>query len=275
MKHSIMTLLTATLVAAALATPSFGKGDKDSNSKREKEVINQVYEVGKNPRLSLSNLNGGATITGWDKNTIEVTATKRGSSRERLDEATVKCEMKNDHLRIEVDYDFDDDDQIHYNDSTVEVEFEIRVPRGIEVDRVELINGGIDISDLNGDVSASSVNGDVTGDRLAGEIHLSTVNGDVSLRTVVGDDSIELSSVNGSVDISLPRNVNAKVSASTVHGDVHGQLAKGVTHAGSSMDAVLGNGGMRIELSTVNGDIRVRRDGSGGRGDDDSDNDSE
>jgi DUF4097 and DUF4098 domain-containing protein YvlB len=274
MKHTIMTLLTATLVAA-LATPSFCKGDKDSNSKREKEVINQAYEVGKNARLSLNNLNGAATITGWDKNTIEVTATKRASSRERLDDATVQFDMKNDHLRIEVDYEFGDDNQIRYNDGMVEVEFEIRVPRGIEIDRIELVNGGIDISDLSGDVSASSVNGDVSGDQLAGEIHLSTVNGDVSLRTVVGDDSIELSSVNGSVDISLPRNVNAKVSASTVHGDVHGQLAKGVTHAGSSMDAVLGNGGMRIELSTVNGDIRIRRDGNGASADDDSEDDSD
>jgi DUF4097 and DUF4098 domain-containing protein YvlB len=263
MKHAITVIATVAAMTAALAAPS---------SATEREEINQVYQVGKNARLSLSNLNGAATISGWDKYTIEVKATKTTSgSRERLDDVTVNFDMKNDHLRIDVDY----DDSEHWHDGGVGVSFEIHVPHSIEIKDIKLVNGDLEVSDVTGDVSASSVNGEVTGDQLGGEVHLSTVNGDVSLKSVVGHDSIELSSVNGSVDISLPRKVNAKVSASTIHGDVHGELAHGVTHAGSSMDAVLGNGGMRIELSTVNGDIRIRRDGSGARADDDSEDDSD
>jgi DUF4097 and DUF4098 domain-containing protein YvlB len=275
MKHTIMALTTAMLMAA-LATPSAGKGEKDKNDRRngnsEKEVINQVYEVGKDARLSLSNLNGAATITGWDKNTIEVTATKRASSRERLDDATVQFDLKDDRLRIEVDYDFEDG-EYNGSDGFVSVEFEIRVPRDIEIDRIELVNGGIDIDGVSGDVDAASVNGDVTGDDLSGVARLATVNGDVSLASVRGNKAIQLSSVNGSVMLYLPRNVNAKLSASTVHGDIHGDLGNGVTHAGSSMDAVLGNGGRRIQLGTVNGDIRIRRASADAR--DDSDDDSD
>jgi hypothetical protein len=276
MKHTILTLAIVTLVTAPLATP-VAKGDKHKNNwgSTESEVINQTYEVGTNARLSLSNLNGAATITGWDKKTIEVVATKRGSSRTMLDVATVEFDLKDDHLRIEVEYDFDEDD---YDDDwkrrqMVEVDFEIHVPRGLEVRRVELVNGGIDISDITGDVNVASVNGDVTGENLAGEAHLSTVNGDVKLSGVKADNDIELSSVNGSVTLYLPKNVNAKLSASTVHGDIDGDLGNGVTHAGSSMDAVLGSGGPRIELGTVNGDIKIRRAGSAQRGgaDDDSD----
>jgi len=135
------------------------------------------------------------------------------------------------------------------------------------------VNGGLDISGLRGDVNAASVKGDVTGEGLSGETHLSTVNGDVSLSSVKGHDAIELSSVNGSVTLYLPKNANAKLSASTVHGDIRGDLGNGVTHAGSSMDAVLGSGGPRIELGTVNGDIRIRRVGD--KSDDDSDDDSD
>ena len=188
MKHTIMTLAIATLVTAPLATSTAAKGDKHKSSwgSTETEVINQTYQVGKNARLSLSNLNGAATITGWDKNTIEVTATKRGTSREMLDGATVEFDLHDDHLRIEVEYDYDENDR--YSDARIwdgnqmiEVNFEIRVPRGLEIRRVELVNGGIDVSDMTGDVKVASVNGDVTGENLAGEAYLSTVNGDVEL----------------------------------------------------------------------------------------------
>ena len=259
MKHTIVTTLGAVLVSTAFLTTM-------SAAKDEREEINQVYQAGKDARLSLSNLNGGVRITAWDKNTIEVKAVKTTSGpRELLDEVTVKMRMNDDHLRIEVEYDFDDDRSYHDGD-LVEVEFEINVPRGIRVDAVELVNGNLDVSGVEGDVDASSVNGEVTGARLAGDVQLSAVNGDVSLTGIVGYESIRLSSVNGSVAIVLPREVNAKLTASTVHGEVHGDLGHGVTHAGSSLDAVLGSGGARIDLGTVNGDIRIRRaDGNDAR----------
>jgi DUF4097 and DUF4098 domain-containing protein YvlB len=266
MKHTIKTMVAALAVSAALANPCAGKS--------ETEVINQTYDVGDHARLSLSNLNGSATITGWDRNTIEVKATKRTKgSRDRLDDATVEFDMNNDRLRIEVKYEFDD----RWNDTDLEVEFEIKMPRDAEINAVELVNGNLEISNFSADVQASSVNGDVTATQLAGEVELSTVNGDVSLESVVDHDTIRLNSVNGSVSVLLPRNVNAKLSASTIHGDVRGDLGHGVTHAGSSMDAVLGNGGPRISLSTVNGDIKIRRaDGKDAHESDrDSDDDSE
>ena len=263
MKHAITVLATVATMTAALAAPS---------SATEREEVNQTYQVGKDARLSLSNLNGSVSISGWDKKTIEVKATKTTSgSRERLDDVTINFDMKDDHLRIDVDY----DDSEHWTDGGVGVEFDIQVPRATRIKDIKLVNGDLEITNITGDVSASSVNGEVTGDKLGGEVQLSTVNGDVSLKTVVGDDSIELSSVNGSVTLLLPKKVNATLSASTIHGDVRGDLGHGVTHAGSSMDAVLGSGGTRIELSTVNGDIRIRRDGSGARADDDSEDDSD
>ncbi len=263
MKHAITAIATAAAMTVALAAPS---------SATEREEVNQSYPVGKDARLSLSNLNGAVTISGWDKKTIEVKATKTTSgSRERLDDVTINFDMKNDHLRIDVDY----DDSKQWHDGGVGVEFEIHVPHATDIKDVKLVNGDLKITDVIGDVAASSVNGEVDGDQLGGEVHLSTVNGGVSLKSVVGHESIELSSVNGSVTLELPRKVNAKLSASTIHGDIRGDLGHGVTHAGSSLDAVLGNGGARIDLSTVNGDIRVRRDGSGAGADDDSEDDSD
>lgn len=247
MKHTTLLIVAAAVAVAPPAT---------SADREVREEINQVYEVGRSARLSLSNLNGDARVTGWDRGTIEVKATKRATGgRERLDDAVVHFNLENDHLRIEVEY----EDNDRWNDVFVEVDFEIRVPRTTAIDEVELVNGGVEIRSLTGDVEASSVNGNVDGSQLEGEVRLAAVNGDVSLTEVKGDEDIRLSSVNGSVSIVLPQGVNAKLSASTVHGDIRGELARGVTHAGNSMDAVLGRGGTRISLDTVNGDIRIRR----------------
>ncbi len=279
MKHTITTLTMVALVAVALSAPAAGKGDKKStHGLKETEVQKQTYGVGKNARLSLSNLNGAVTVTGWDKDEFEVTVTKHASLKEQLDDADVKIDFNDDHLRIEVDYDFNDYDEddettTFDGDDLVDVDFEIRAPRYAEIRRIELVNGGMEISGLSGDVSASSVNGNVRGEKLSGETHLSTVNGNVTLSNVTKHDEIDLSSVNGSVTLYLPKNVNARLTASTVHGDIRGDLGHGVTHAGGSMDAVLGTGGPRIELGTVNGDIRIRRAGSDQRGDSDDDSD--
>ena len=79
MNRTIVTILLAAALVAAPSAPFAG----------ESEVTNEAFEVGKNARLSLSNLNGPATITGGSGNKIEITATKRTSgSLERLDGAT-------------------------------------------------------------------------------------------------------------------------------------------------------------------------------------------
>ncbi len=237
-----------------------------AESKEEREVVTQTFDVGKNPTLTLANLNGGARIEGWDKKSIEVIATKTtNGSRERLEDARVDFDMKNDHLRIDVEYDSND----HWNNDGVSVTFEIHVPYGTEVENAKLVNGDLEIRELSGDVEASSVNGEVTGAKLSGDVHLSTVNGDVFLASA-GKEPIRLKSVNGNVVLVLPRDANAKLSISTVHGDIRGDMGNGVKYAGSSMDTVLGSGGRRIEIGTVNGDVKVRRgEGSGERGSDD------
>lgn len=265
MAHTIRVILATVLLSAILVSTSAGK--------TEREESTQSYKVGKHPRLSLSNLNGATQITGWNGNTIEVKVTKFTSgSRDRLDDVTVNVDLNDDHLRIDVEYEDTDD----WHNDGVSVDFEIRVPRSTSIENVKLVNGDLEVRDLTGDIEASSVNGEVFGVDLSGEVNLSTVNGDVSLISM-GDEPIRLKSVNGAVTLVLPKNVNAKRSASTVHGDISGKLGHGITHAGSSMDAVLGSGGRRIELGTVNGDIEIRHTGADDaqKGSRDSDDDTE
>ncbi|MDH4337033.1 MAG: DUF4097 domain-containing protein [Candidatus Krumholzibacteria bacterium] len=260
-RFTMAALALAVVLAVALAAPAAVA--KKWN--KVKEESHQSFDAGKKGSLSLSNINGDVTVTGYDGTTIEVDAIKYASSQERLDETTIESSMKNGHVVIKVDID-DHDDWDH--DGNAGVEFTIRVPRGTRIDEVELVNGDLQLDGIEGEVDASSVNGDVTATHLSGAVALSAVNGDVELDVTGAVDSIRLQSVNGTVELTLPRNASARVSASTVHGSIRGtgeiKADRGIV--GSSLSSVLGKGEGTIKLDTVNGNIRIYQEGEKDKG---------
>ncbi len=146
---------------------------------------------------------------------------------------------------------------VHRND--VAVDFTVHVPAGIGlVERS--VNGDVSAEDLRGDVVAKTVNGKV---RVAtsGHAEASTVNGGIDVRMGRGDwdDEARFTTVNGSITVAFPPSLGAEVEASTVNGGidsdfplaVHGRL--NARH----INAVIGDGGGKLKLSTVNGSIRL------------------
>ncbi len=240
-----------------------------SVSAKVNETINQVYDTNSHPTLSLKNVNGGLVIEGWDQNRIEVTAVKTGRNQEILDELKVNCSMNNNHLRIEVKYDFDNDWDHNGNGNNAAVDFNIKVPRGTELSEVALVNGGIDVSNIEGDTEVASVNGHVAGKALGGNVILTTVNGGVELDASTGIESITMHSVNGSVRLMLPKKFDARIDASTVHGYIttEGVDVETTKFSGTSMRGTIGKGTLRVDLNTVNGSIKIRRDGESNQAD--------
>lgn len=248
----------AAAVAVAVPQPSTGA----SHSKRLTKEIHEVCDLGPDGKLSLSNVNGDVRVTGWDQSKVEVTATKSANSQRRLDEAEVEINCERGRVTIEVDY--PDHARYDHGDDPARVDFEIRVPRTTRLDDFHVVNGDVELKDISGRVNVSSVNGSVNGEKLSGDLDLSTVNGSVDLAVGGETNSIKLHSVNGMVSVYLPRDVNARLSASTVHGDIRGGSAFRAHEShftGSSLDGIIGEGGGRIDLATVNGDIRIRREG--------------
>jgi len=67
--------------------------------------------------------------------------------------------------------------------------------------------------------------------------------------------------VNGSVTLELPATLDATVSANTINGDITSDFplttsSKLVAHHASG---VIGGGGRRVELTAVNGSVRLAR----------------
>lgn len=235
-------------------------------SAKTTETINQVYDTGAHPRLSIDNVNGDLTLEGWDKNKIEFTAVKTASNQERLEDLQVECRKDGDRVTIRVKYPHENTFSGH-GDEGPRVDFTVHVPRGTEIDRIEFVNGDVEITNVEGDVEVSSVNGRVSGTKLGGDVNLSTVNGDVELVATSNISSIRLNSVNGDLKLMLPKKFDARIEAGTLHGDItaiDGIDVDATKFTGSSMQGVIGKGTMRVDLNTVNGSIQIRHEGSKG-----------
>ncbi len=231
---------------------------------RVSETINQVYDTGAHPRLSIKNVNGDLTLEAWSKNTIELTAVKSARNQDDLDNVHVICEKSGERVSVRVEYKHERDDW----NQTGTVDFTLHVPAGTEVDRIEFVNGDIEITGIEGDVEASSVNGEVSGRKLGGDVVLSTVNGEVELWATSDINSIRMNAVNGDVNLILPRKFDARIQAGTLHGDitaVEGLDVDATRFSGTSMQGTIGKGTMKVDLNTVNGSIQIRRDGEDGK----------
>jgi len=142
-----------------------------------------------------------------------------------------------------------------------EVEFTVRVPAGVHF-RGHTVNGEVTAEDMGADAYVHTVNGDVRVS-AAGLAEASTVNGSVFASVGRADwrGDLEFSTVNGSITVELPEGVGAEVTAGTVNGDIETDFPLTVRgrFGPRRLTGTIGDGGRDLSLSTVNGDIRLRR----------------
>ena len=147
-------------------------------------------------------------------------------------------------------------------DNDVAVDFEIRVPKGVKVG-VFGVNGGVSVEGASSEVRAATVNGSVDAVSMGGPVQASTVNGSVhaTMGRFDGDQDLTYSTVNGTVVAEFTGDVDADIDLSTVNGRF--QTDWPVTLSGRidprRLRATLGKGGRRIKLSTVNGNVELRK----------------
>jgi DUF4097 and DUF4098 domain-containing protein YvlB len=137
----------------------------------------------------------------------------------------------------------------------------LHVPQNADIDKVNLVNGTLDVKQISGEITANLVNGKLRASDLAGTADLSTVNGtiDANYTSLNNVRRIKLGSVNGTLNLLLPQSPNADVSASAVNGSISTDFPLTVKghFVGKSVSGTLGSGGVEIELNNVNGSIHI------------------
>jgi hypothetical protein len=174
----------------------------------------------------------------------------------------------------------DDDDRRRNRNRNVEVRFDVQVPRGVRVAagtvngsmsvrgtgaevRASTVNGGVEVRDAGGQVRASTVNGNVRVTTSAGPVNASTVNGSInaSMGNLNREGDMKFNTVNGTITVETPSSLDANISIDTMFGGISSdfpvQLSGkfGPRHA----EGVIGRGGRRISMNTVNGSVELRK----------------
>jgi DUF4097 and DUF4098 domain-containing protein YvlB len=141
------------------------------------------------------------------------------------------------------------------------VDFSVRLPEGVRfVGRT--VNGSVAGDSLKSDVMLRTVNGRIALS-TTGEGDAQTVNGSIeaSLGELAGSGRLEFKTVNGSINLRLPRDADADLHAETVNGRFESELpltVRSMSRRNRRVDGTLGRGGRELDVRTVNGGIRLQ-----------------
>jgi putative adhesin len=220
-----------------------------------------VVKLGRGGRLAVTTRIASIKVTGWDRDTVEATATGESGPRQ------LKAEVTGDPSRARV---------FLYVPAAArrydrEIEIQVNLPRYAEVETLESQSGDIEVANLDAGVAISSGNGAVNVSRVgslkvgsrSGEIQASDIKGEVIARNLQG--GIIVTNVAGRVDVSAAngdvqvRNAEGDVRATSATGDVDVRCAKGRAEASSASGSItlIGIGG-DAEASTASGDVSFK-----------------
>ncbi|MGH9856888.1 MAG: DUF4097 family beta strand repeat-containing protein [Acidobacteriota bacterium] len=220
----------------------------------EERVTHQTFDLNEWGTIELSNVNGDVTIRGWDKNQVDMKATKRGPS-DHLDEVEIEIQNTPERLSIETKY------PRRNRNTNVSVAYELMVPKHAKLDPITNVNGGIEVTGVQGEIRINTVNGSAEMNGTTSSVEAETVNGNITAKwnEFPSDGAVKMHTVNGSLELELPSNASADVQASSTNGSIRTDFP--ITVQGRflsrKLEGKIGGGGSSIDLSTVNGAIDI------------------
>lgn len=172
------------LVSFVTVVSAFGYGAKRTVMIGGQESANQIskeFSVAQGQQISFDlPTGGGVSITGWDSNTVSVTATLGGP-----DGPNCAVDMQQTGSGIEVKSSYNGSDRGY----STNIRIEVQVPRQFNV-KVDSAGGAIKIQNVEG-----TINGTTGG----GAIKISNAKGNITMSTGGGAILVEDSELDGTV----------------------------------------------------------------------------
>jgi hypothetical protein len=281
-------LFGALAVAALIASPAASSAQ---DLGRDKEVWTWDGKVSSGNWFRLSSVNGPVSIEPSNDGQVHVRAQKE-VNRGNVTDVAFQVVQSGGDVRICAIWRRDvcdedglhshrnDDDEDRSDRRDVKVRFTVKVPAGVRVGagtvngemrvrdvssevRASTVNGLVEVRNVGGEVNANTVNGRVEVTTRSGPVNANTVNGDidVSLGSLARDGAMRFRTVNGSVTVETPADLDANISMETMHGSISSdwpvQLSGkfGPRHA----EGTIGRGGRMIRMTTLNGSVELRK----------------
>ena len=265
---------------------SFGESHRDLPV-QEQETIQKSFSMsGGQPRsLEVDNVWGSIEVVGDASSEVRlmIKKTTRAESQAKLEQArkevTLDITEQPGSLKLYVNGPFrcNCDDGCGHRDFEgyiVKMDFQLRVPRDIDI-KVKTVNEGrVQVRDINGNFLVRNVNGDIEMNNVSGSGTAHTVNGPVKVSFRQNPrESSDFRTVNGAVELRFAQGLAADFRFKTFNGGIYSdfpvtalpvhavqeerQGAKVVFRADRYTGVRVNSGGPEIKVENLNGDIRI------------------
>ena len=254
MSNKINNCLKRLVLCTALILPSL------QVSAQVIEEVEQSFSISKQSDFSLNNINGTVTINSWQENSVKILAKITAQTQTSSDDVIIKMTQSGPKVTVSTDY---KEKGYRQHKQAAKVDYQVWLPAETNLTDIELINGSLVIKDISGKVAAQVVNGSINATGLRGDSDVSSVNGSVNVwyhQYAHAIENIAVETVNGSIKLYLPENINADITADTMHGSINttfGLTANKNGFLGLNLRGKIGNGGGQINLDSVNGSIEL------------------
>jgi hypothetical protein len=268
MKYGVLGLAAAAVWYGAVS-PAHSTG-RGASGASQQDTWNWSGRVAQGRTIAIHGVNGDVSAEPATGDQVEVTARKHARRSDpddvRLvvvehDGGVTICAVYPNARGRTTTCDAEGLHNTNTENNDVDVDFTIRVPRGVNFDG-NTVNGGVEAANLTGTVAIATVNGSARLETSAGDASAETVNGSVhAIVRAIGTRPLRFRSVNGAINLSLPAGLSADVDARTVNGSIDSDFPISVQGRMSPrrLSGRIGQGGRTLDLETVNGSIRLRQ----------------
>ena len=278
-------------VALDLHLPSplplpIGDSDRDLPVQAQEKIEKSFSMAGAaHKSLEVDNVWGSIEVVGTNSDQVQLVVNKsiRAESQDKLAQArkevTLDITEQQGSLKLYVNGPFRchcDDGCGHreFEGYIVKMDFQLHVPRDIDV-KVKTVNEGhVVVRDVGGNFLVRNVNGDVEMDNVAGSGTARTVNGPVKVSFRQNPrESSDFQTINGNVELRFAPGLAADFRFKTFNGGIYSDFpvtalpvraiqeehhgAKVVFHADRYTSVRVNSGGPEIKIENLNGDIRI------------------
>ncbi len=250
-------------------------------------IIVDLTNPSKPVHIDLSMLNGGITVSGTKRQNVLVeskTRLKKINNRRKKDESSNKRKgmfqipVNSSGMTIEEE---DNRIEIHANSwkGTKDISLEVPLKTSLKLKCVN--NGDIYVENVDGEFEINNVNGSVTLTNISGSVNAHALNKDLLVTFNKIDDKkpMSFSSLNGDIDVALPKSLKCNVKIKTNNGDAYsdfeikqfqnpqkiieenkrGEDGKFRIRIENAFYGSINGGGPELQFNSFNGDIFIRK----------------
>jgi len=230
------------------------------------------YEIGQGGSISVRNVSGDVTVTGYEGSAVLVLGFKEGPDRDRV---WVEDNSAGNNVDVRARYP-------ENCDCNASIRFEVKVPRAnYKFDSISSVSGDVEVTGVSGDLLAKSTSGAVTvrgvtgavnARSTSGNVHVGEITGTVSGKSTSGNVEVEIMQLNGAGDmefgstsgdvrVKMPANLDADVRMSTTSGGLKTDFPLTIEEPerghGRRAAGRVGGGSRNLRLSSTSGSVSL------------------